>query len=421
MRPLFHFAGGLAILLAGLWIGWAHWNPGPDPGFALPTYQPGPPEAPRLASAIINSGEPPRVHAASITALADGRLCAAWFAGLREGGTEVEVHWSCKGADAKAWGPQQPLVTATQASADTGLWVRKLGNPLLFQTPNGELWLIFVSVTLGGWSTSHLNLMRSLDMGKSWQRAKRLWLTPFLNLSTLVKGPPVFFDNGDIGVPVYQELAGVFPELLIFSPKGALKTKVRMANGRHSLQPVVLPKNRSEATALLRDGTHSNRSAWRSHTRNTGRSWQESWPTTLANPGSALTAVRLDDGSILAVANDVEKGRRRLSLLTSRDEGQHWRVLYRFEDKENQQQIDIPALQRQLGQDIPGLGAGPDAVRVLTNSKRNLCRSQGRCDWQYDYPYLIRDRQGDFHLVYSWNRSFIRHIHFNQAWLDSLL
>lgn len=420
MQPLFHTLGGLGILLIGLWIGWSNRMESAAPGFVLPTYQEPQQQAQVLASSIVNSGHPPRVHAASITELADGRLCAAWFAGLREGGTEVTIDWACKAPEAKAWGPQSTLVTAARATRDTGLWVRKLGNPLLFQLPNGELWLLYVSVTLGGWSTSHLNLMRSQDAGNSWLPAQRLWLSPFLNISTLAKGTPVFFDNGDIGLPLYHELAGVFPELAIISPQGQLKTKIRMAGGKQALQPLILPQNSHEAIALLRDTERRAHRAWRSETRDAGRHWQALSQTELANPGSALAAVALGKGQILAVANDVEKDRKRLSLLQSGDQGQSWRLLYRFEDREGQASPSAASLGGLLEQEIQSLGPGPEAARILANTERNLCRHRELCDWQYDYPYLIRDHLGSFHLVYTWNRSFIRHIHFNTAWLESL-
>lgn len=421
MKPLAQYSGALAILVCGLWLSWSSWDKTPAPGFALPQPQENPAAAPLLRSALINSGDPPRVHAASITELADGRLCAAWFAGLREGGTEVAIHWACKDATATAWGAQQRLATAAQTTRDTGLWTRKLGNPLLLHTPRGELWLIYVSVTLGGWSTSQLNLMRSTDQGASWQAARRLWLSPFFNISTLVKAPPVFFDNGDIGVPVYHELAGIFPQLLLLSPEGRVKGLRRMGLGRHSLQPVVLPENGHQAIALMRDASRNPPRAWRSQTQDGGQHWQRLGQTGLANPDSAIAALRLADGRILAVANDSDKGRRRLSLLISQDRGQNWRPIYRFEDKEAQPQPDRQQVQEALNLDIKTLGPGPDAARIQANSERNLCRQQNRCDWQYDYPFLIQDRQGDLHLVYTWSRSFIRHIHFNLAWVDSLL
>ena len=39
------------------------------------------------------------------------------------------------------------------------------------------------------------------------------------------------------------------------------------------------------------------------------------------------------------------------------------------------------------------------------------------CDFEYEYPYFIRSADGLYHLVYSWNNTFIKHVSFNDAWL----
>jgi hypothetical protein len=42
------------------------------------------------------------------------------------------------------------------------------------------------------------------------------------------------------------------------------------------------------------------------------------------------------------------------------------------------------------------------------------------CRFIYDYPFMLRADDGMFQLVYTWNKSFIKHLSFNQAWLDTL-
>ena len=38
--------------------------------------------------------------------------------------------------------------------------------------------------------------------------------------------------------------------------------------------------------------------------------------------------------------------------------------------------------------------------------------------YQFSYPWLLRSSDGDFHVLYTWNRTRIKHVHFNQRWLD---
>jgi predicted neuraminidase len=411
-----------ALPLAGivcltLWAAWPAFF-APPPRFALPSLPAGPSgETPRLESALINPPDPPRVHAAAITALPDGRLFAVWYGGLREGGTEVKIY----AADYRqgVWSPQRVLATPAQTMADTGRFTRKVGNPVVFVTPRGELWVVYVSVAMGGWATSQLNLLTSPDLGESWRPARRLVTEPFLNISTLVKGEPVFFENGDIGLPVYYEIAGKLGELLTLSSEGEVRRVTRMDHGSRSLQPVVLVETPTRAVALLRDGDDlPPYRVWRTETTDAGRHWSPLTSTDLPNPNSALAALRLEDGRLLAVANDVEQGRSRLSLLVSADDGRHWRVIHRLEDRESSllNPPDKDTYRARLTEDLQSLGRIPDPEAVIRNIESNLCEPQ--CGWRYDYPYLIRDADGDFHLVYAWNRSFIRHLRFNRAWLE---
>jgi hypothetical protein len=36
---------------------------------------------------------------------------------------------------------------------------------------------------------------------------------------------------------------------------------------------------------------------------------------------------------------------------------------------------------------------------------------------EYSYPYLISGDGSDAHLVYTWDRKKIRHVHYSSAWL----
>ncbi|MDR0715985.1 MAG: exo-alpha-sialidase [Azoarcus sp.] len=422
------YGGALLIAAVTLWAAWPGLFPRAAPDFAPPAPPRPVAEAPpRLSSALINAPEPPRVHAASLTELPGGGLLAVWFGGSREGSADVRIYGAEGTPDEDGsthWRAQEIIVSPARA-AGRFRWVRKLGNPVVFATPGGETWMIHVSATLGGWAASRLNLLRSPDKKTlSRTRSRQLTTSPFFNMSTLVKGPPVFFDNGDIGVPVYHEMAGKFAELLVLSPAGEVRRKIRMDHGRRTLQPVLLVEDARHAVALMRDARGDPPRVWRSETADAGRHWSAPEATDLPNPNSALGAVRLEDGRLLAVANDTEDERLRLSLLVSEDRGRRWRVIHRFEDKQARlgKTSTEADFRLQLAADIAALGpARPAAERIAASVVRNACRHGNACAWQYDYPYLIRAATGDFHLLYTWNRSFIRHIRFNTAWLRARL
>jgi predicted neuraminidase len=420
---------GAALIVAITF--WAAWplSPVPSPGFVLPPA--GAMETrkedtvPRFSSAVLNAAHPPRVHAASIVEWPDKRLFAVWFGGAREGSSDVRIYGASGAPDSgrTLWSEARVITSPNETTASQARWARKLGNPVLLPSPFGrEPHMIYVSTTLGGWATSRLNL---LDLSGLRPPASSVPLisSPFFNMSTLVKGSPVLFDNGDMGVPVYHEMAGKFPELLVLAPDGRVRRKIRMGHGRRALQPVLVVESATRAIALMRDGSGNPFRVWRSETSDAGRTWTTLESTDLPNPNSAITALGFDEKRLLAVANDTEQDRLRLSLLVSEDRGRHWRVIHRFEDRQSFFEAS-PAEEKfraLLAADVAALGPGPAPGKIAANAVRNKCKKQGVCSWQYDYPALIRASDGDFHLVYTWNQSFIRHVRFNAAWLRARL
>ena len=77
------------------------------------------------------------------------------------------------------------------------------------------------------------------------------------------------------------------------------------------------------------------------------------------------------------VFNNHEDERNDLTLAISKDQGNSWKIIHEFERESLQ----------------PG--------------KKT----------EFSYPYMIRDRSGGFHLLYTWHKKQIKYIHFNQSWL----
>jgi predicted neuraminidase len=143
----------------------------------------------------------------------------------------------------------------------------------------------------------------------------------------------------------------------------------------------------------------------------------------LSNPNSALSGVVLADGRMLVVLNDVESDRNQLSLVTSHDGGVTWKTVTKLEDQASYlgQPLDRARFLETTGalvRDSDGTVTNPgDYARAASVQ---MCRGAG-CGFEFSYPYLIQARNGEIHLVYTWNRSFIKHVQFNQAWLDQRL
>ena len=96
----------------------------------------------------------------------------------------------------------------------------------------------------------------------------------------------------------------------------------------------------------------------------------------LPNPDSAVDALPLSKGRILLAFNDSRNNRETLKLAVSDDRGLNWIRIYTLEN-------------------LPGQ--------------------------EFSYPYMIRGKNGIIHLVYTWKRKRIKHVVFNEAWVDQKL
>jgi predicted neuraminidase len=109
------------------------------------------------------------------------------------------------------------------------------------------------------------------------------------------------------------------------------------------------------------------------YSHDNGWTWSEAAPSALPNPDSAVDGLQLRDGRILLVYNHAHQGRENLRIATSADGGQNW-------------------------------VSGP----VLEAAARQ----------EYSYPFLVEDERGRVHLTYTWQRTRIKHVVFNVAWLN---
>jgi predicted neuraminidase len=218
-------------------------------------------------------------------------------------------------------------------------------------------------------------------------------------------------------LPVYHEFIGKFGELLRINSSGEIIDKQRLSSGKTTLQPVVLARNPQQALVLMRRSGSSPKRVIATVTDDAGQHWSTPTATTLANPDAAISGVVLPDGKILVVLNDIEDGRDALSLVVSADGGTSWRTVYQLEDRRGQPKDQARYMQI-TGELAKASDAGiPDPAAYAKSAQRNKCEAQ-TCGYEFSYPYMIQANNGDIHLVYTWNRSFIKHVEFTRAWLD---
>src|SRR4030095_15839714 len=151
---------GIVILLAVV-LNAAPWLDAgdPTPGFITTARAETTAAPPLFEEEFLNPDSTlPMSTVARICELPDGSLAATWYAGSREGASDVAIYLSTKPAADPRWSAPRAIVTRASATRDLNRYIKKVGNPLIFADSGGRLWLIYVTVSVGGWSGSSLNL-----------------------------------------------------------------------------------------------------------------------------------------------------------------------------------------------------------------------------------------------------------------------
>ncbi|MCK5648540.1 MAG: exo-alpha-sialidase [Gammaproteobacteria bacterium] len=321
----------------------------------------------------------PEVHSATAIELDNNNIMAFWYGGTREGHKDVSIYQNTWNNTTRQWGQEKSLLSRAFTRNGTSRYIRKLGNPVVTRGPDHSIWLFYVSVSVGGWAGSAINLTQSHDEGQSWSAPKRLISTPFLNLSTLIKGTPIHYTDGTTGLPVYHELMGKFGELLKLNAEGEVIDKIRLSWGKTSLQPIIFPTSASKAVAMMRYQGAAPKRILTQTSNDSGLSWTAVEKSPLPNPGAGIIGLRLNQSKQLLLAfNNDEEEREDMSLAISSDAGNTWQLAGIVEENRL---------------------ASPDK------------------DKQFAYPWLLQTNNGNIHLLYTWHKSHIKHAVFNTAWL----
>jgi predicted neuraminidase len=334
------------------------------------------------------------VHSATAIELANNNIMAFWYGGAREGHKDVAIYKNTWNAQSQQWGQETKLISRSFTSQSTTRYIRKLGNPVVTRMADKSIWLFYVSVSIGGWAGSAINLIQSKDEGKTWSAAKRLITSPFFNISTLVKGEPIHYQDGSLGLPVYHELLGKFGELLKINSKGEVIDKTRLSWGKTSLQPVIVPISPKYAISMLRySGKDPSRILIQS-TNDAGLNWTSPIKSDLLNPNAGISALLLQGkNKILLAFNNHQDTREDISLAT-------------FDIKPSETALTQPT-QEKLAQ----------SWKIIKAIEENRLEIEDKSK-QFAYPWLLQTQNGNIHLLYTWHKSHIKHVLFNPSWLN---
>ncbi len=254
-------------------------------------------------------------HASFLSASASGSPQIAWFSGTREGAKDVRIVQSTwTGA---TWSTPTTLVTRELLERKSLRHVRKLGNPVQHIDRRGiEHWFV-VSVSLGGWAGARVEHWRAPKPGEVPIFHATLPVSPFLNISTLVRASAQNLADGGFVLPVYHEFLRKGPEILTFDANGNFVSKRRDFGRTGLLQPIVLPNAGKLPGWMLWYRDEDSRDGRLFNTRVNAGGTSTTQPTSLANRDTGIAAVNLPDGRILMAYNP--NFRDTLRLATTRD------------------------------------------------------------------------------------------------------
>lgn len=263
----------------------------------------------------------PYKHPASITELDDGSLYIAYYGGSGEYEDDTAVYGSRLEPGATQWTP--PAVIADTPG-------RGEGNPVVWQAPDGRVWLFYVNRYGDTWCTARVKAKISQDGARTWSDSFMLTFEP----GTMARGKPLALMDGDFLLPMYHETGGDRERLdpttssffLRYHPPANAWTETnRIASPTGNLQPQPVQFTEDHLVCYLRRGggydPDETGYIQKSESHDGGRTWSDAVNTEFPNPNAAVDAVVLDNGHLLLTYNDSMNDRTPLSVAISTDQG----------------------------------------------------------------------------------------------------
>lgn len=311
-------------------------------------------------------------HPASITELQNGDLYLVYYGGAGEYAVNTGVFGARKPKGGK-W--SQPALIASDP-------FRSVGNGVVWQAPDGILWLFYVVRYGSTWSTSRIQAKVSRDGAQTWSDS----FVVSDHEGMMVRNHPIVLSTGEYLLPVYHEKgndtetvgADSTSRFLVFDAKTKdWNEQGVIHSAKGNIQPGVVELNAGRLVAYCRRGGGygpvQDGYAVRAESRDGGRTWTEGANSGFRNPNSALELLKLKSGSLLMIFNDSTHQRTPLVAALSTDNDQTW----------------------------------PHRRTVGAQPRQS-----------YAYPAAVQGSDGQIHLVYtSDNRTTIHHAVFNEAWV----
>lgn len=258
-------------------------------------------------------------HPASMTELRNGDLYLVYYGGAGEYATDTAVFGARLRKGTTSW--SAPAAIARDP-------FRSLGNAVIWQGPDGLVWLFYVVRFGETWSTSRIQAKVSRDDAGTWSDAFMI----SLDEGMMVRNRPIVLSNGDYLLPVYHETGHdtetVGPDSTSLFLRYDARTKQWAQTGRirsrtGNIQPAVVQITDVHLIAYCRRGggygPTKDGYIVRAESHDGGATWSEGRNSAFPNPNSAIEFLKLASGALLLVYNDSMSQRTPLTAALSTD------------------------------------------------------------------------------------------------------
>lgn len=261
----------------------------------------------------------PYKHPACLTDLANGDLYLVYYGGEGEYARDTAVFGSRLAKGGTTWIPPQAIARDP---------FRSLGNAVVWQAPDGVVWLFYVVRHGATWSTSRIQAKVSRDSAVTWSDAFVL----HEGQGMMVRNRPIVLHDGDYLLPIYHEV-GEDPEtvgaastslfLRYQRASGQWKQTGAITSPKGAIQPAVVETAPGRLIAYNRrgGGYGPTTDGWlvRAESTDGGWTWTRGRDSAFPNPNAAVDFLKLKSGNLLLVYNDSMVSRTPLVAALSTD------------------------------------------------------------------------------------------------------
>lgn len=354
-------------------------------------------------------------HASNLLRSPNGDLLAAWFGGKQEGIPDICIYTARLPANSNTWEPAEKQSHDDQHSEQ---------NPVLFQTPEGPLWLLWTSQDAGNQDSAIVKKRVSSDGGRTWGELETLFDEP----GTFIRQPLVVLQNGTWVLPIFRCRSEPGERWIGNDDISCIKSSRDQGK---TWQETVVPKSYGAvhmAIVPLKSGTYLGifRSRWADFVYTSvsedGVHWSVPKATELPNPNAGIGATTLDSGKVVLIYNHSSaKG------LVEKREGLYDDITPASDTRKNQKSKH-PGKEAFWGAPRAPLciatsnDDGKTWVKETLEDGDGFCmtnNSEQKLNRELSYPSIVPDGKGGVHVAFTFWRQTIKYVHLGSEYFEN--